>query len=1408
MDHDEYIVDFQSMETYVGTKPLSISYRGKTLPSHTWRGVYSSLCSYLVQDYPGVFRKMLDHSEDNKRAAQIIYDRFDANRLLAPYEIAPGCFIETNRSAYDFIRNIRFLLDACDVSYENVEIRYSIREKSRVLPNRSDCPDDLYSYVRSKAALSDLDPHLSLLYCMVQFIRENGYADCDLVLKRHNELTKQQLTRIPGSIEYKELFEKGFIYVVRVNAGTVSALKFQKPYSELLGEDNYQQLLEILLTANALRQSAAEGKTANKKQKTPLQKLIARINREIKQKTYVSDILIDEEEYELLKKELNKIIGSAKRSKRLEGSPLFAVGVVQVALRIYQDGNFWGPFYNEIGQPKGDGQEQRLIGTAFYKVLKEYGRFTVEQNRFVQNILLHCFVTNPYMDSYFSFLYAVYTSLLDRDLAQLDRDAMNALIERADRSNLLVKNTAEAFKANPRGAKIRIRNHLKLLDKLFWDPDYTLRTSNRIYSKLQLWARHSDKLILESASGRTSGVKGKKRFSKPYLFFDQLRFTFRLVFPQQIVIGDDPDLHWEISGQITQNIVPDIVEAVVGFKVQECSINLDFWHDLLGEFKIKLKDHGDNIIRSFSLPKTVVRFFDDEGYLIFTNQLHAGTTFAVTEKKSVLRSSSLAETHEYQGIVLSAFQFEDNDILMLPNGHAISIGGETIRSGLAGNAAVSGIRCVLQNNTVVPLMSKFPHIILRMAEVKAPGTCIEINTKRFSLADVAKMSFPIDDRSGDTGYWIEMDKVFAAQNGVYSVLADIPGGSTFKWDFVYIDKFEMTFEESPYVFEPRGVVRFRDNIMIRSLEKGCQKDVCGNAFRFELAKVGRSIDFTYEQADFSCILSADVPALFTSFTGEDWSAERPDAIWHSELPDIIYISAPQQKFTLFAEDPSDDLSSDIREKEYRKSAGDPCVACDIRWFKSYLDTGNNISILDIKLDAGPTELLRVVRHSIAASCSLFQVDEGHAIRVHASIIGKGTYYADVSREGVILAEKIPLENESCTLNMLVENGQYIVELFEGEEDDSGFGDADYYSIGKFYSDVVNPYDMSHRSFQILYVEKHADAHKILDLSFDYYVEDLVRTKEKDMYSGMMVVETGNKQLAAFPVFVLFFDMSDPSLVSISYKDEYNDPMSFLYDTKRKGILKEENPKLPKLTCYRRYTFLDLDEDLYRIEFIERDCSDYRRICYDLVFEESTYDFAFRTSVTKIANRKPDARDVTWSKAAYPYVLQTHVGNIAEFSKWTKEEIKTRYHMPDVIIDSIETTLAFYGVYFRRKEIVTQKGKAPDSKKDEKTVTAATKEAVAHTDVPTPITIARTGTNAAVEVKVKERKPAVPGPGSISSLNLQKMTFNCLAQAGITKIEQLLALYEKKGVKGFGNIPRFHSEMQQELVQALRREKLI
>lgn len=1408
------ILDYADPGPLAHAKPLSVSYYQEEIPASTWRKAYTEICRRLVRDYPEVFVRLRGR-RNVKKSSRLVFAEDEVPDLTAPFEIAPGFYVESAYGIKDSVQRIRLLLDVCHVPYEKVIIRFFQRAKAPC--KESEAPvvsspneaERLYRFVRIRVSRWSLDPCVSLLYCIVRHMDEDGCADSEEVLKTHNKLTGQLILWIPGSDEYRELLREGFLYLVKVNAGKNTAFKFQPRFSDLLKKDRYETLLSILKNAPAIRDLADDSesqKGAKRAQKTPVQKLSARISREIGKRTYLSDIPVSEEEYELLRSELNRMILRTRQVKRLEGTPLFAAGLVQVALRIYQDGNFWSRFYQEIGLSKGDGVEQRRIGTEFTRVLKEHDRFLLtqeegKQNQYVQNILLHCFVTDPYLDSYFTFLYAVYSSLLDRDLSQLDREAMNALIERADRSALLTKSTAEALRANPRGAKIRIRNHLKLLDKLFWNPDYSRRTSNRIFSKLQLWAHQSDRMILESASGRSGAGKGKKRFSKPYLFFDPSSFSFRLVLPQQTVIGDDPDLYWSISNPMEKVIRPEIAEAVIGYKVQEQSIPLSSWKDLLGEFRIRLNDSEGHTVRSFSLPKTDVRFFDEDGYLIFTNNLRAGTTYTLTRKAAALRSGSPAETYDKQDMLLSVYRFEDGDILLLPDGHAVSIGGDRIESGLAGGSAVADVTCLLDSGESVSLYPKFPRIILRTQVNKAPGTVIQINSVRFSLNDIASMRFPIDDRSEDTGYWIEPERAVAPKDGLYTILADIPDGSTYTWKFLLVNGFRLSFDDAPYIFEPRGVVRFQDGFDLTSLEKACSKDPSGNIFQFDLAGVGRRIDFSLRIGGSAYLLKVRVPALFTSFTGEKWSAERPAAIWHSDLPDTVCLSWPEKSLVLFTEEASDDLLAETREKEYRRTAGESYMTCDIRWFKSHLDCGSNISVLYLRAGTGWTELLRVIRHSIPTSCSISEINNGKAIRVHASILGKGTYYADIFYEDRLLKEKLPLENGQSSLDIFPENGQYAVELFETEEDDSGFGDAGYYSIGKFYNTLVNPYDMSHRSFQVLYIEKDDDANRILDLSYDYFVEDLARTGKQDTYTGMMVAENRGEKLAAFPVSVLFLDPSDPNLVSISFTDEYGDDLSFLYDTKRRGILKEENPKLPKLTCYRRYTELDPDGDLFRVEFAERKRSDYGRIPSDLVFEESSYEITFKTSVTKIANKKPNARDVTWNKAACPYVMQTHIGSIDGFAQWTKQDLQARYRIPDPIIDSIEGTLAFYGVYFKRPAPGTQTGMNAEPEPAPAVKSAIEKKvppAPVRKDPPPPVSMEESSSPAGA---FSESEP-------VESLRLSRMTENLLKQAGYTKIEKLLSLYKKKGPKGFGSIPKCNAEMQKELLTVLKRLKLI
>ena len=59
----------------------------------------------------------------------------------------------------------------------------------------------LYRFVQARVSSADMDPCLSLLYCIVQNINEKDCAESDIVLIAHNSLTSQRITRISERIQ-------------------------------------------------------------------------------------------------------------------------------------------------------------------------------------------------------------------------------------------------------------------------------------------------------------------------------------------------------------------------------------------------------------------------------------------------------------------------------------------------------------------------------------------------------------------------------------------------------------------------------------------------------------------------------------------------------------------------------------------------------------------------------------------------------------------------------------------------------------------------------------------------------------------------------------------------------------------------------------------------------------------------------------------------------------------------------------------------------------------------------------------------------------------------------------------------------------------------------------------------------
>lgn len=958
--------------------------------------------------------------------------------------------------------------------------------------------------------------------------------------------------------------------------------------------------------------------------KKELLRLQRRVSREIKVKKYISDIKITDYEYQLLRGYLHYAFKLAIKTGIVPDKALFATAITNVAIKVYKDGNFWSNFSKEIEQVIHP-NHQVSIGNKYFEILEYYDLARVEQSKYVQNILLHCFVSDNYANSYFEFLFNFYRIDLDRDINRLDTETMRGLMdsicseENMGRTYMLVQHIGQAMAANRRGATIRIRNHMKLLDKLFWDENYEIKSNHRIYNLMQDWARTSKDVIGEMESYTTGRRRGAKRFQSPHLLIDDETDTLRLVIPSQSIKQiEAEEIFWKISGCVERKLPVELKESVIGYKVLETNCIIP-WEQALGSFVVELCTDSGERLKRFNIKNSDVRFFDKDGFLVQSNSIKTGDVTSISKKDQEIKSSAIIDTRIVNDMLITYFNFEYEDILHMPDGHMIIIGKPEITNSIAGKGRISGARCYVDDKEY-QLYGNLPFLVLRMKIQKFHGTSITINGKKHKLSDLDYEQFLLNDKTDDVGYYVNLSSYFGDSDGINRIIVDIPGGSRPSWEFVYIHNFNAKFDEAPYVFEPRGTVTFPEHINIKEIEEFCDKEPNNNSYKFIINEINRTLDFVMDINGIDVNISIDVPALFIKNSNGEWDSNRPAPIWYKDLADIIDLSIPYHKFALYMDDVFlDNVGDSSREVLYRKVGENDYVRCDITKFKSYF-TGDDVERqLKIRFGEIDTTLFTIIVHSKVISLQAIGDFERNTITINAEISGKSSYYIDVHKDGQLIADKIPFINGNAIVQWDITSGIYSIEVFELENDDSGFDSSEYYSIGVYDQELLNPYDMTGRAFKIVQIEDKFNSDSILALRSVYYVQDLVKTDDNHFYNGMMIAKKSQlmgSEMAAFPVSVYFENLNKPNYVWITFIDEYNDNCEFLYDTRKMGILQEENHVLRPLTCYRRYTMLNEDESVFHVDFISPSEYDYDKLPTMIEFPEGYAGIRFNSSYYK------------------------------------------------------------------------------------------------------------------------------------------------------------------------------------------------
>jgi len=932
---------------------------------------------------------------------------------------------------------------------------------------------------------------------------------------------------------------------------------------------------------------------------TPFEKLQKRLNKEFFIKKYIGDIAINDIEFNLLLEDFKSKYKILKESfSHIIIDIPFAVTLVQIGIRYY-DGKYWPHVAHLLDEPFIPSYQQGWIGSSFIETIKRFNKITLASNEKVNCILMHCFISDFYAYEFFDFLFNYYRIDLERDLTRNTSESFNILIEamikndNRNRTYLLRQQTSDAICNNVRGSKIRIRRLLNLIDSCFWDETRIITGNHRITVLFNRWRNESNSFQIELKKYNLGYLnnKGKRCFLSPYIKVDYSQSVFKLIIPSQLLRPYDfshNELLWDICIGGTEFYEQVLCyEAVTGYKTEEKAIEIDSTN-LFQEISVKLISEGE-IIKSFkNIKKDNVRFFDEDGVLLHIDTLPVGKVYAYSYEFTHITSQALVTNEKRNMLTLFYFDFQLGDIVRLPDGKIISIGKE-IEEGLSQRALIKDAY-VINGNTTIPLYNAAPTIIVKIPKSKVKGTALLLNNKRMRLFDTSIIEIPLPNRTGEIGYLINLDELRCSRDGIYTIVIDVPNEKKVRqWNFAVIKNLTYCFEEAPYIFNRKGTISFNKDLCIKSHDN-LAKNPNENSFNFEIT--AQMSDLCFESLNNQKVkFFIKVPYLQWKFEDNNWETLKPDQVWYSDFPRVISFKFPEDTISLCMDEELDIEEDEDKVLTFNKHKTEDLFYCDVTRFISWFNRDKMNNTIFLKYNEKYIPFLDVITKSQVVSCIMTADYEKNILKGEIAIIGKSDYYVDILYESQLICEKIKIISGRISIPMKIYSGTYKILIYENEDDDTGFGISNYSLIYTYENELINPLNLEGKTLKIESIKSIGSSIFTYPIKLDYIITDLKKSICEDnicLYNATMVIKNINAKLsiAIFPIIVNFFDLNDLGKVYI-YFIEDNDSISFLYDNRRKYIVKYEDERLPSSVRYRCYEDLYEGGFYFSIKFINK-----------------------------------------------------------------------------------------------------------------------------------------------------------------------------------------------------------------------------
>ena len=829
------------------------------------------------------------------------------------------------------------------------------------------------------------------------------------------------------------------------------------------------------------------------------EKFFKKIEKEFDTKVLIGDIDINDTEEILLKnfmrEKLEYILDNGKNSNR--HNKVFAYGLVRYAMKYYQRKSYWPYFGKEYGvniPPNYQG----IVNTAFETIMKSNGKlyFDVDgKANYIQNVCMHAFICNKCADQLFDYIFEFWRVDLSRSIENISDGSGNDLFEilideiaSNDSTSVqdIMLHTTMALKLNTKGCKNRIRRILKMIDHSFFDnADYS-SSSNRISKLFEAWKNNSDsKYSIEwkkSAKGKSRG-RGEKLLSSPTITYSVASNSFELRLPKEILRYCDETEYpeWTVTiGDKVRTVIPTLLAGKASLYSDECSMKLSN-DDLFSTMQIVLSSEKRTYIKSV-IQEDSIRFFTNK--FRHTNPMDGylpkDVNFAFVKKPYQLEK--IGPTSGYvadftDNIQIHTLECNEGDIYILPDGKALSV-GMPLADGLVGSSEISGVVAEVDDITY-KVVKNIDRLFFKTSRERMNGTMIKIinNKKTIFTGRISESNikeFKLDEKTKDNyGYLISLDS-YITKDGLFEIELNIPGLKVRNYSLCYISGFSYHYIGAPYVFKDQGAISIPAFIKTKTEEDfevvNSEKQL---SFRFSESDdketndyiIDHNLHLDVEIGGQDADLIFEVPSLYWKFSKKDsWSYQKPEMISVKDIPEKIYVSGtlPLETSTIFVNDEMRDESEVSPNKE-----GDLLYFRSVDFIES-LDREKDYRELALSIGGEIYPFVTVACRSIVKVSSVTGNFKKHKIYGDFDIFGSSDYSVAITHGDETVEQDIPLIDGHFEIECEVEEGDYVVSLFEQEEDESGFGSVSY-KIGSYTVRLTDVTNLENKELVIKYI---------------------------------------------------------------------------------------------------------------------------------------------------------------------------------------------------------------------------------------------------------------------------------------------------------------------------------------------------